>query len=357
MLRSLVGSEMCIRDRGVDLEAFMNAIKSPAPPQDGEEESVEEVLANMLVDYIVCLDDFPTFRAIMEKRNAEMDLEAMHQHARYAHQPPVGEGEDLSEEELFLIEMAIQMSMGESDIALKELEVNDRQMLQELTVKLAQEQERLMREQLDDEKREEAGRTLTEEFNSTVLAKREECLQKGLQEIAHAEAQPKMEAPLHSTPVKRMPKANELSPKKLVQNALAPVADRRQGGVFGQKAALPSIQPKATPQGPVVPQPSFEELKAAVVQKSAPQGPAAVEPSKDDMEKRAEYFKKQRELLRQQKAQDRTAELEKFKRDNGMVEAPQASASSTAAADEEKKMRIDLARRFKEDLLMESRKQ
>lgn len=338
-----------VEELGVDLGAFMEAIKNPTPSGAAEEDSVQEELANMLVDYIVCLDDFPTFRAIMEKRNTEMDLEAMQEYARYASYPA---DEELTEEEQFLVEMAIQLSLAHSDIALKELEVNDRQMLQELTVKLAQEQERILREQLDEDKREQATQALNEEFHSTVLAKREECLEKGLTQIAEAQSQPKKEAPLYSTPVKRMSKADDLSPKKVVQQALAPVTERRQGGVFGQKAALPAIRSTA-PTEATAPQPTFEQLKAAVSSKAPQPTATTTEPSKEEMEKRAEYFKKQREILRQQKAQERSAELEKYKRDNGVAITP---TDTSAVADGEKQMRIELARRFKEDLVAESRR-
>jgi len=149
---------------------------------------------------------------------------------------------------------------------------------------------------------------------------------------------------------------------------LAPLAEKRTA-VFGQKGALPSIASVSRPpaQAPPPREPTFQELKKNVEEKLAAQGqqpaiqPVKKEPTKEEMEQRAAYFKAQREKLLQQKQQERQNELEAFQKEHKLEspakEAPTAKPTATSTeADAAREIRLNLARRFKEDLVHEAKK-
>ena len=307
-----------LEELGVGIEDFVEAIRRTASDAD----TPASELSAFISEYILALDDFPSFRAMMEKKNVEMDLEAMYEYVRYT-AAARDEAEDMSDEERFLYEMAIHMSLGASDVALKELEAEDAELLQALALSVAAEQERLLREQLAEEGAEtEAIKALKEE----VRARRVENVERVVREIQASPMKPAREA---AVPAK-------------ASAALAPIGARRSAP-GGFTISQPAVVVKAAT--PAAPQPSFDDLRKEA---EAKLHSASAQPTKEEIEQRAAYFKKQRELLVKSKQAEREEELKKFQL------APSEPAPS--AAPDSKSITVALARRLKDDLISESRK-
>ncbi|CUG85695.1 Hypothetical protein, putative [Bodo saltans] len=351
----------------------------------------------MVAEFLFALDDFASFRTLMEKKNLELELEAMYEYARFSGQPaPTDEDDDMTDEERFLFEMAIQMSLGETDITLKRLEKEDAELLQALALSVAVEQERLVRKQIQDD---EGGanevapatavdasptRRTAEQISEEVRQQRAANVERVLFELAAQQQQHQQQQAVatnqqpgvvHSS---LAPIAPSVDAQRIVQQSLAPVGERRIGATFGAKgSALPGISSHA-PLGAITsssvpalaqqlpPQPTFQQLKdqaAAKVQATVGAAVAGTEPTQEELEQRAAYFKAQRERLLQQKAAAREKELEQYKKEQQQggghsVQVPPAPAAQQlpSESDATREMRLALARRFREDLIQETRK-
>ena len=122
---------------GVEAESFVEALKLRSNDQIGQ----------AILEYIIALDDFRTFRALMEKRKLDLELEAlMAQHEtgsqHISESDELDDDDDYEKEEQFLVDMAIQASL--SDVALKKMEKEDAEALQQLAMQIALEHERLV---------------------------------------------------------------------------------------------------------------------------------------------------------------------------------------------------------------------
>ena len=155
--------------------------------------------------------------------------------------------------------------------------------------------------------------------------------------------------------------------------ALAPLGGASKGGksgdVFAKKTALPSLPPGLSPSA----RPTFDQLKNAVVEQkektaavaasvsgtALPSPPQNTAPSDDDLKRREDYLRSQRDRLIQQKKQDRQTELHAYIKEKTGTE--EAAPGLTQAVSPEKPgvvvdqaavdMRKALARKVKEDLL------
>jgi hypothetical protein len=364
-----------LNELGVSGEAFVDAIKA------GENEE----LSCMVAEFLFALDDFPSFRTLMEKKNLELELEAMYEYARVSGQPDLVDSDEMSEEERFLFEMAIQMSLGNSDIALKRLEKEDAELLQALALSVAVEQERLVRQQIQEDQQESTGGNVqhaspvrsAQEISDEVRQQRAANVERVLFELASQQQQkgPSGPAVVHSSLAPITPSADA---QRIVHQSLAPVGERRLGGgatapFAARGSALPGIAhvspPPVTTQPRSTQQPTFQELKEQAEAKVqiATGGAAGTtqEPSKEELEQRAAYFKAQRERLLQQKAAAREKELEAYKKEQqgsggAAVQVPFAEqvviGGNTTESDATREMRLALARRFREDLIQETRK-
>lgn len=360
-----------LEELGVSGEAFIDAIKAG--------ENVE--LSSMVAEFLFALDDFASFRTLMEKKNLELELEAMYEYARVAGQPQHLDNEDdMTDEELFLFNMAIQLSMGETDITLKRLEKEDAELLQALALSVAVEQERLVRQQIQEGNAGEApaqevsaspARRTAEQLSEDVRQQRAANVERVLFELAAQQANAvnsNQPAVVHSSLAPIAPSAEA---QKIVQQSLAPVGERRVGATFGSKgSALPGISSHA-PLAPIAqiaqqlpPQPTFQQLKeqaSAKVQATVGTTAGSGEPTTEELEQRAAYFKAQRERLLQQKAASREKELEQYKKEQqgGAAPAPQQALpveQPSSESDATREMRLALARRFREDLIQETRR-
>lgn len=337
--REMVDDLLCgfLSDLGVSPDSFVEAIKSGANSE----------LSSLVSEVLFAFDDFPSFRALMEKKNIELDLEAMYEYARYQN----GMDDDMTDEERFLFEMAIQASLGDQDINMKQYERDDAELLQALALSIAIEQERLLKEQLaeDADEAKSAPPRTVEEIHEEIRQQRIANVERAVQGLT-APVEPSVDS------------------KKIVEKALAPLGEKRTGGtVFGAKGALPGISSSTFAPKPVAPpptvaspstsEPSFKALKEQAEQRLGV-APTTSEPTKEELEQRAAYFKAQREKLLQQKQKERAQELEAYQQKQQLPQPsaqPQVTAKPTES-DATKEMRIALARRFKEDLIQESRK-
>jgi hypothetical protein len=347
-----------LEDLGVSGEDFIAACRSGSCPE----------LSDLVTEYIFSMDDFVTFRAMMERHNHELELEAMYEYAKIvgsdAH--AAARDDEISEEERFLLEMAIKASLQPADVAVQEAALQDAELLQALAMSLALEQERLMREQMaaDDAAEKQRLAAVAEghkqDINAEFLRQREE-------NAARAAAAPtQQQAPPTAVPAT----SEQQAPTKpsVTARVLAPVGDRRVAPAFGAKP-LPSIGGAAGAPPPTTaaqaPQPTFTEL----VRQSAPSAggaPAAAgsngQPTDEQMQQRAAYLKAQREALLKAKRDQRESDLAEYEHEKKQQQTPdkpagaKAKPDTTPSQDADAAARVALARRFKEDLLQETRK-
>eukprot|EP00331_Platyophrya_macrostoma_P033400 CAMPEP_0176458672 /NCGR_PEP_ID=MMETSP0127-20121128/32753_1 /TAXON_ID=938130 /ORGANISM="Platyophrya macrostoma, Strain WH" /LENGTH=428 /DNA_ID=CAMNT_0017849327 /DNA_START=23 /DNA_END=1309 /DNA_ORIENTATION=+ len=354
---------------GVRPEAFVEAVKSNRSNPNADE------LSHVVLEFLFALDDFPSFRALMEKKNLELELEAMYEHAKYtqaASQLSADELDEMSDEERFLLEMAIQLSLNDQDVGLKRAEKEDAELLQALALSVAMEQERLLYEQLAEQQQQQPSPSDTV-TSTEAAAKVMEALQQEIHERRVANVERALFASSQSSVTS--PPSTEttaaVEAQKLLDKALAPIGGAKRGGVFGARGpALPSISSASSGAPPVsIPaQPDFQSLKQEVEKKRSALGTNETDggqPSKEELEQRAAYFKAQREKILQQKQAARMQELETYKQQqqstsDSTAPAPPPSTSTPHQqqneSDATREMRLALARRFREDLLQESKK-
>ena len=135
-----------LEDLGVTSEQFLEVVASSENPQ----------LDQLVREYLLSLDDFLTFRKMMEKRNIELELEAM----------CALETADSAEDHL--LEMAIKASVMENGVAKKENQAEDAALQHALAASLAAEEEKQRR--LEEEIREKAA-SQEQEKKEVELAK------------------------------------------------------------------------------------------------------------------------------------------------------------------------------------------
>lgn len=343
-----------LSELGVSGEDFIEACKSGR--------SLE--LSEMVTEYIMSMDDFQSFRAMMERKNHEMDLEAMHEYARLVQAAnDAASADDLDDEERFLLEMAIKASLCQNDVIEKEAMVEDAELLQALAMSMAIEQERLMREQQQADAAMQ--RQLQDETATKLKLLQEDTLRQRMENVERhaklaqdATSQPMIAPPPPSATAGSSSHSVTSDDKKpsVTARALAPVGHGRSGNAapFGFKplAALSSTQ-QPTQQQP--PQPTFAELNAKSSTAATSPMKKSDQPSEEEVRQRAEYMKAQREALLKLKRENRDKELTEFtaQQTGGAPTALDSDAAKREAANE---ARIALARRFKEDIIGEARK-
>ncbi|KAK7199850.1 The ARF-like 2 binding protein BART/Ubiquitin interaction motif containing protein [Novymonas esmeraldas] len=124
-----------------------------------------------------------------------------------------------------------------------------------------------------------------------------------------------------------------------VTSALPPIAQR--------KAALPAIPSKAPAASTTTSAPT-----AAATAPPASTPPPA--PTKEELEKRAEYMREQREKILARNRATRQEQLDTFVQNTGSAAAAAAGASTAGGA--EQAMTVEIARRLRGDLLGEARR-
>ena len=111
-------------------------------------------VANLVLQYIVALDDLTCFRRLMQKNNHELELQMLYENARIVSCAEAALGEDdIDDEEMFLLELAMKASLGVCEETLASLMgtleqklelLREAEALQQLAVEIALEHERLV---------------------------------------------------------------------------------------------------------------------------------------------------------------------------------------------------------------------
>ena len=373
------------------------------------------VTVSSFLDYITYLTDFRSFKKLMERRNIELDVEASRalkriQSGTVATAPPPTAHEatqqrESDEERDF--RLALQLSLNEAELIAKEAELQDAELQRALALSLALEHDRAQRESeelerqsrlaaahAESERLEQEKQRRLAEIEAERKRKVAELEQQALKErmenlVVHAEraataAQPTptpvsqlsetATAPIQTVapPAASAPPASP-APAEPVQDvvriatqpdvelpqpsSLAPLGRK---GTFGAGfKPLPSIQP------------TFKELNSAMVtstttssgeQRSAPLPIAPVvtenkdQPTKEELEERARHMRQQRELLMAQRKATRAAELANYS-NGGAPADPSGAPQAAPTEDRQKQMALEIARRFREDIVGEVRRQ
>lgn len=338
-----------LADLGVPPEDFIEACKAGTCRE----------LSDMVTEYILSMDDFRTFRAMMERKSHEVELEAMYEYAKVTEAAAAMDDSEMDDEERFLLEMAIKASLTPADVQQKQAEVEDAELLEALAMSMALEQERLLKQQLEEESADRKQAELEDEARDAMDRLNNEFLQRRMENVERHASAPQQQA---ATPVATSAGAGSPERPGVMSRVLAPVGERRAaaGPAFGApKVPLPGI-----PSGGL--QPAFSELQRSVEQPPAAggQAPSAAPakpqhgPSEEEMKQRAAYLKEQRERLLKAKAEQRQQELAKFQQEQGGAQATPGkdakdTGASTAPPDA---VRAALVQRFKEDVLQETRR-
>eukprot|EP01060_Flectonema_neradi_P039438 TRINITY_DN867_c5_g1_i1.p1 TRINITY_DN867_c5_g1~~TRINITY_DN867_c5_g1_i1.p1 ORF type:complete len:434 (+),score=128.06 TRINITY_DN867_c5_g1_i1:68-1303(+) len=344
-----------LKDLGIGQDVFLEVVGS---------KDLNEDLDSLVREYLLSMDDFLTFRKMMEKRNIEIELETM--------QALDSAGDDE-------LEMALAASAQAHELSAKELEMEDAELQHALAISLAAEEERQqLREQeiaKEASSKAEQQKIIEEskkEHSERVARIEEEVLQKRIEVASKA---PEVQAVVQSTPSKNeepaptppKPKPVSPPPAQTQQTAtldrvqLAPLmGNSQQNQAFAAKKPLPGITASSRP--------TFTALKTAVVEeakKEAPPesttreplvDPRKAQPSEDQLKMRENYLREQRDRLLKQKKQRRDSELDTYLRENTQTPkkeepAPGVAPNRGIIDQEHLEMRRALAKKVKEDLL------
>lgn len=406
-----------IDELGVPTEEVIAACRARGQLEDkhqikGATNQTGVVTVNSFLDYIIYLSDFASFKKLMERRNVELDIEASKAMGKmlkggaalpppptqHATAPPTEESEEERD-----LRIALQLSMQDVHNAEKEAELQDADLQVALALSLAYEKERAQRqaEELEAEMRALALQQQQAQHNAQVQQQAQEMHAKQQQLVAiEAEKKRKMaeleqqalqdrmanlavhaeratavaasspvyvaptQAPVASQPVilddvVRISSQPDISLPQ--PGGLAPLARKGTFGV-GFKA-LPSIQP------------TFKELNSAMVHTThtagnnsqtvapLPMAPVISETkeamNKEEMESRAAHMREQRRLMVEQRKVQRASELASYSNNAGgaVPSAPLATAAQPPTEDRQKQLTVEIARRFREDIVGEVRRQ
>eukprot|EP01064_Diplonema_japonicum_P025945 TRINITY_DN37370_c0_g1_i1.p1 TRINITY_DN37370_c0_g1~~TRINITY_DN37370_c0_g1_i1.p1 ORF type:complete len:480 (+),score=191.68 TRINITY_DN37370_c0_g1_i1:37-1476(+) len=130
-----------LSDLGVSDEKFLEIL--------GGSDSKD--LDHLVKEYLLSMDDFLTFRKMMEKRNIELELEAMTVLEEIREKNNAGFVNPQDDDEKAQLEAAIEASVQDQDIQEKQLEMEDAELQHALAVSLAAEDEKQKQKELEIE--------------------------------------------------------------------------------------------------------------------------------------------------------------------------------------------------------------
>jgi hypothetical protein len=335
--RELVDSvlQSQLTEMGIPAEQFIGAC------QKGKNRELNTLVS----EYILALDDFPTFKKMMEKRNVELELEAMRT-LKFAG-PESHRAEDAAAnarnqewEEMELVNMAIAASIREDEILAKQLEMEDAQLDHALAMSILLEEERLRQAEaeateiakVDAQKAEVVKKNAADEHKRNVSD-----LQKTFKDEKASKAE-------------QIAAKSTVLPTSSTQTPTLGAVQLHRLSPFQTKAALPSI-PISSVKTTTQPPPSTSAAKPV-----APKPVPAVQPTAEEIEKRKQAMKTARDQLLVAKKSERQKELDEWeKQQAAKKETPEPVAKPVEMDEQQKEMRIALGRRFKEDLIQETR--
>lgn len=323
-----------------------------------------------LVEYLTYLDDFASFKKLMEKRNVELEVEAIKelniQLKKDEEEKKAGEKEGGDEE----YDLALQESRALAELIMKEAEMEDLELQRALALSLAMEQERLQREEEEKKKKASAAAVASPasvEVTSPVKKPIEVIQQETMEaRVKNLEVANKKIAELGVAPLFPAPTASALTPAPAKKEEEAKPATEAPAVVrLTNDAPTPApttgglapIGRKPIGEGfKVLPPISFKQLQDTTPSPAPTLTAAAATerkgPTQEEIRRRAEELRKQRDLIIAMKKKERNDELE--------AATGKSTQSVASTRDEElarqKQMAIEIARRFRDDLVGESRK-
>lgn len=367
-----------------------------------------------LIEYITYLSDFRAFFSFMRKRNKDLSLETAEELSRLAKekkqnsrtepsQPAAAQPVETDDERE--LRLAIEASLADAQMLQSRMEAEDAELQKALALSVAAEEERLeaQRKYLAEcaLKADEARRLAAEQelakleaeradrirrMEEATLQQRQENVRSHTDKIQTVLTQPDSEAaaaavaPVPSKPVPLVSAAEATVAPPTLATAPSPSYDSfsqdvihstsstilpapeqkslpdvgRRGGGFGFKA-LPSIQPSLKE---LTAQVQAEPTPVAVSKPATSVAPAQVQinrtvPTPEEAEARAREMRELRARMIEAKKATRNAELENYKK-HGTEGS--GSSTATAAVDPNKQVTVELARRLRADLLLETKK-
>lgn len=405
-----------IAELGVPTEEVITACRERSNAEAAKSSSKQPsgiVTVSSFLDYITYLTDFRSFKKLMERRNVELDVEASRALKRMQGQteaptgataPPSATQETDEERD---VRLAMQLSLQDAELIAKEAELQDAELQRALALSLAMERDRAQRDTEEVERQmriaaahaekarlEQEAQLRLAQIEAERVRKVAELEQQALKErmenlVIHAEraatatqaaAAQASEASVPAPPPASVAIPEPAAPPAPVQQPLPEVQDvvriATQPDVALPQPSDSSLAPlgrKGTFGAGFKPlpsiQPTFKELNSALVTTtSAPIGvqrpaslPAAPvitenkdQPSKEELEERARHMRQQRELLMAQRKANRATELANY---SSGGKADPAVPVAAPTDERQKQMALEIARRFREDIVGEARKQ
>ncbi|CUG89081.1 ARF-like 2 binding protein BART, putative [Bodo saltans] len=381
-----------INELGVPAEEVLSVCKARMETESGLSKGK---YVTEFIEYVTCLDDFRSFKKVMEQRNISLELEAAKAFQRVATQqaataPPADEADQGETDEERDLRLAIEASLADDEVIRRQAQLEDADLQKALAMSIAQEEERASAQKrfLEDQakraaEREEAERIQQEhsrleaEKDLRIAELEAETLQKRKENAAAAAAaavtpvviapsieQKFVEPAAQPQPVQASNVATVAQPDVVrvsstaiasMPSGLAPLGERR--APFTSFRALPSIASQ---------QPTFAQLHSeAKAAAPAPQAPVSIappqvivnknEPSKEQLEERARQMREHRERLMAAKKAERQMELDQYKATNS-GSTPNVAPQGTTTLDETMQLTVQIARRLREDLVGETRR-
>jgi hypothetical protein len=397
-----------VAELGVPTEEVITACRERSAAEAAKTSTKQPsgiVTVSSFLDYITYLTDFRSFKKLMERRNVELDVEASRALTRMRNEaapvgataPPLSTRDQRESDEERDLKLALQLSMQEAELIAKEAELQDAELQRALALSLALERERAQREAEEIERQMRIAAAHAEKARLDAEAQRrlleiEAERQRKVAELEQQALKDRMEnLVIHAERAATVTKAAEASiPAPPLEPPVAPAAAApaqplvevqdvvrivtQPDVVLPQPSDLAPLGRKGTFGAGFKPlpsiQPTFKELNSALVtqttspsgvQRSAPLPVAPVitatkdQPSQEELEQRARHMRQQRELLMAQRKATRATELANYTAGG----APADSSAPTAAPTDErqKQMALEIARRFREDIVGEVRRQ
>lgn len=399
--RALIDSLLtnCVAELGVSMEDAVEALRGSLHHRSNEHSvRTERHAAKRMLAEIFGADNFPSFYTLMVKRNLELDIlasaslaaqgvnvgnEMVHSSAELPAetseaparaQRAIDANGDLGEEEA--LRRAIEASLQDphSEEQLRAYQEVCAQETVNLQVEDAEREAKQQKAQLETSLRAQGGTPQAEQYRKECLERidhqkntqiqqiQNHTLQGPKQSFYHDKRRPTAEFSCPEIPEMPLPEAAAppitVQAPDVVPAVVAPVVASAAAPslppIGHQLGALPSIARK-TAAAPASSSSSSAPTAAARTTPATAAGNAAggaAGPNKSELEQRAQYMRQQREMILARNRASRDQQLDSYVQQT----QPAAQGSAAAAADGQKDLTVEIARRLRGDLVGEGRK-
>ncbi|CBH15620.1 hypothetical protein, conserved [Trypanosoma brucei gambiense DAL972] len=371
-----------VKELGITLEDALNAVVNSM-----DTASQTNRLGKKFMQEIFYIEDFPTFHKMMVRRNIELDILAQCEIS----QKRENSGAKTANDEEEAMRLAIEASLNDEEKTRRLMELEDLQLQEALALSIAAEHERARNtfEKISQEAVEEAkvvGKAAAEETKLKKLTAAEEEKEKTIVKLEERALEVRQQAMLQRLTATMVVEPTPVAPKKEAPApapAKAPAESKPAATAAKAPTAPPAVPPGPLSRGrPIMPslhtdhgadsgkkfgfsklpthQPSFKQLEATMAKGiagassagggAAGAGAASSKVEDEELARRAEHMRKQRELILQKNRETREEELRNY------MNTKTTNPADSSVGRVERHMTLDLAQRLRNDILDETKK-